>query len=772
MSTDTISKTDMVNITINGKTTAVPKGTTVYNAIQQQGINVPIFCYQNRMPPFGACRVCLVEVEKMPKLQTSCTLEAAEGMVIKTHSEKAMEGRKGILELLLINHPLDCPVCDRGGECPLQENAINYGPGESRFFEEKRHLDKHKHLGPLLVLDRERCIICARCTRFGDLIAGDHALELIDRGYKSEIGTPDDGPAESKFIGNTIMICPVGALTSEVYRFRARPWDNESVESTCTLCPVGCSFILDSRDGEIMRTRSQENPAINDIWLCDKGWFGYEFTNESDRLKTPLIRKNGQLEPGSWDEALALIAEKIKKAIPGGKIAGFGGNPLTVEDNYLFQKLMREGAGTNNVDHRIGMPIFSLTEEGMAPGMEMPLKECEELSFAVFLGLDLTEEFPVIWLRLRQAVNRGAKLLFAGHFSPETDSYFSKTILHAPSKELETIQQLTSEISALAANGNKGALFVGRQYLANHQRAKILSALDKLCRSNPGLMLNIMEGRGNSMGARQAGMHPELGPHGERIDNPGLDAARVLESAASSGWDLLYVAGADPSLKYPSKLWKDARTKLGFLVVQDLFLTHTARQADVVLPTRSYIEKYGTFINIEGRAQKIQPGKEIPAGIYSDSEIFIRLADKLDFNLDVEGEWTQRQVDGNQRSGVQIPERGEGSQELGDRLLATFAHVLFDHGVRMKHNPHLLQVVKEPSIRLNPHEAAKRKIKEGDTIQLSGNGNAITAKIKLDERVADNTVVLPIGFEEIPVHELSPNLLNGIELKLNVNGMQ
>lgn len=317
MSEQTVRQDQMIQFTIDGKAISVPKGTTVYNAARHIGIDIPIFCYHDRMPPFGACRMCLVEVEKMPKLQTACTLAATEGMVVKTQTQMAVEGREGILELLLINHPLDCPICDRGGECPLQDQAVKYGPGMSRFFEEKRHFTKPYPLGHVLMLDRERCIVCARCTRFGDIVAGDHALEFIERGYKTEVGTPDGAPPKSKFIGNTIQICPVGALTSQVYRFRARPWDNTATPSSCTLCPIGCSMTLDSRDGEIMRTRSRENREVNDIWLCDKGWFGYEFTSSPHRLVEPLIRRGIHLEPASWDEALNLIASKVKDAKKG-----------------------------------------------------------------------------------------------------------------------------------------------------------------------------------------------------------------------------------------------------------------------------------------------------------------------------------------------------------------------------------------------------------------------------------------------------------------------
>lgn len=759
----------MINLTINGKSISVPKGTTVYKAAKQLGIDIPIFCYQDRMPPFGACRMCLVEVEKMGKLQASCTLEASEGMVVKTESPTAVEGRQSIIELLLINHPLDCPICDRGGECPLQDNSYANGTGVSRFVEDKRHFKKALPLGPVLMLDRERCIVCARCTRFGDLIAGDHALEFIDRGFKTEVGTPDGKPVESKFIGNTIQICPVGALTSQVYRFRARPWDNYPTNSTCTLCPVGCSMILDSRDGEIMRTRAQENPKVNDIWLCDKGWFGYEFTSHPDRLQTPLIRRSGQLEPATWEEALWAITKKIKEVKPRGKLAALGGNPLTVEENFLFQKLMREGAGVNHLDHRIGMPILSLTEEGLPPGMEMPIAQCEELSFALLLGLDLTEEFPVIWLRLRQALNRGATVNFIGHFAPEIAKHLTTTLLHAPGKELEILKEQLPKIADLASKG-KGAIFLGRQYLASPYRKQILSELMKLRKSHPNLSLNLMEGRGNSIGARFAGMRPDLAPLGRRLVAPGLNAHQLLATTAKSGWDFLYVAGADPASKFPAKQWAEMRSKLGFLVVQDLFLTETAQQADIVLPTLSYIEKGGTFISIEGRVQTLQPGKETPENLYSDAEIFCQLAHKLDLSFSIDEAFLQQlkleRIALVHPEGFDNDKPAVSEEERADALYATFAHALFDHGVRMQHNAHVIELVKDPCVRLHPSDGAKRSIKDGDKVSLRASGNVVNAKAKLDERVAKGAVVLPLGFPEVPVQELSGNLVNGFPVEV------
>lgn len=758
---------ELITFTLDEKKIQVPKGTTIYHAAKNNGIELPIFCYHDRMPPFGACRVCLVEVEKMPKLQTSCTLEATEGMVVRTQSHPAVQGRKDILEFLLINHPLDCPICDKGGECPLQDQALEYGPGKSKFFEEKRHFTKAHSLGPVLMLDRERCIVCARCTRFGDEVAGDHALQFIERGYKTEVGTPDGGPADSKFIGNTIEICPVGALTSQVYRFRARPWDNHTTPTTCTLCPVGCSMLLDERDGQIMRTRSCENHDVNDVWLCDKGWFGYEFITHPDRLQKPLVRKNGTLTEASWDEALTLIADKLRENKENGLIAAFGGNPLTVEENYQFQQLFREGAGVDHIDHRIGTPIIPLDQEGLQPGMEMSIGECEGLKFAYLFGLDLTEEFPVIWLRLRKAINKGAKVQFLGHHAPEISRYLEKAVLHAPGKELEIIKGLQAQIEERAKDGAKGAFFIGSQYLASPYRAAILEQLAAIKEKYPHLTINLMEGNGNSLGARYAGMRPDLLPMHKQPSTFGLNAVQVVQKAASDGWDILYVAGANPAKKYPKELWKKARKGLKFLVVQDLFLTETAKEADVVLPTLSFIEKEGSFINIEGRIQKVRPGKDIPHNIYSDGEIFNLIAMRLGIMLH-QDPFFANSLD---RTHIQIsrkvtPAKTEPYKASPRSLSASFSTTLFDQGVRMKHNTHVSQLTQEPAIRIYPTDADERKILRDAKVKVSANGFSVVGKVQFDESVAKGTVILPLGFDQIPVHELGPNLLNGLPVEI------
>lgn len=744
---------NLITLTINEEVVTVPQGTTVYQAAKQLGAEIPIFCYQDRMPPFGACRVCLVEVDKMPKLQASCTLIATDGMNIKTESARAVDGRKGILELLLINHPLDCPICDKGGECPLQENAFQHGPGKSHFFEDKRKFTKPLPLGPVLMLDRERCIICSRCTRFSEEIAGDHALQMFDRGYKSEVGTKDQRDVDSKFIGNTIQICPVGALTSQVYRFRARPWDNESIKSSCTLCPVGCSMIFDSRDGEIMRTRSLENHDVNDIWLCDKGFFGYEFVSSKKRLLKPLIKKNEQFEEVSYEEALTFIVERLKKS---KNIAAFGGNPLTVEENYLFQKLMRDVLKTPHIDHRIGF------ESGVYSKMEISIGALEHLETVFLFGINLTEEFPVLWLRLRQAINKGAKVFYSGYFDTDIAKYLTENKIHTPGTEIEVVEELLKQLE----KGRRAAIFIGSQYIHRSNIANILEFLN-VFKQNNEISLNILDGSENSLGACIAGMHPDFLPLGKKTNEKGLKALDVLEEAIQNSWDTLYVAGSNPAVKFPKELFEKARKNIKCLIVQDLFLTETAKMADVVLPTLCYVEKGGSFINIEGRVQKLNPGKELPPGICSDFEIFLALSNKLGSPISIDTDF-QKALEGSFIK-LFIPEITSKEIALNKNegeLFAIFERKLFDQGVRMQKNTQLEKTVKPPRIRINGTEALKAHVNQGAAVLVSANNRSIKGYIQIDDTVADETIVLPVGFKDLAVFDLNESLFNGLRVRL------
>lgn len=748
-----------ITLTIDGKEVVVPKGTTVFEASKKLKIDLPIFCYQDRMPPFGACRVCLVEVEKMGKLQASCTLQAAEGMVVHTDSQRAVSGREEILELLLINHPLDCPICDRGGECALQEFALEHGPGESRFFEKKRQFPKAIPLGPVLTLDRERCIVCARCTRFGEIVAGDSALQFIERGYRTEVGTADGKDLESKFIGNTIMLCPVGALTSQVYRFRSRPWDNRSNATSCTLCPIGCGMHLDERDGEIQRTRSHSEPDVNDIWLCDKGWFGYEFSESKERLHAPLVKRHGKFEKISWEEALSLIAGLLHSA-PPDEVAGWAGTPLLTEELYLFQKIMREGLGVPHLDHRIGTSLRPINEESSLNGMELSLGDCEGLSYFYIVGSDITEEFPLLWLRLKQAINKGAKAVFIGHYAPEVAHLLHEVHLHKAGEELAALKEHLSKVEFKG----KGAIFLGSQYLSSGNRPQAIRACEMLCAETEGLSLNLIEGRGNHMGALWAGMRPDLGAEGAQVKKKGLDPVGVLEHARHSGWSVLYAAACDPASCYPAALWESARRNIKFFIVQDLFMTETAKQADLILPTLSFLEKNGSMVNVEGRVRQVRKGKLIPEGLMSDGEIFKFLGKKLGVNVDLPSSFSESLKSGR----IRFPKlsNSDSPQMPSAPLTATFSYALFDQRQRMLRNTHLVQLAKAPKVRIHPNEAKKWRCSDGKRVVVSSDEGETDGVIAYDEGVAEGTVVLPLGFPQFAAHELGKKLWNGLPVTL------
>ncbi len=353
-----VKKDEFVHLTIDDIPVAVPAGTLVWAAAQQAGIEIPIYCYHPKMPPLGACRMCFVEIEKLPKPpQTACTTPVSEGMIVHTKTERVLKARRGTLEFLLINHPLDCPICDKGGECDLQDFTLRHGPGGTRFDQPKRHYLKPIPVSDRVMLDRERCILCQRCTRFSSEISMDNGLVMISRGYKMEVGTAPDHAFDSIFSGNTVEMCPVGALTATAYRFKSRPWELKRIPSVCNNCSVGCNIRIDVRVDKIMRNMSRANDAIDDGWLCDRGRWGFEFVNSPQRLRTPMIRRNGQMVAVTWEQAFYTIALRLGEIIKkhgASAVGGIGSTRTTNEEAYLFQKLLRQVIGTPHVDHHHG----------------------------------------------------------------------------------------------------------------------------------------------------------------------------------------------------------------------------------------------------------------------------------------------------------------------------------------------------------------------------------------------------------------------------------
>lgn len=774
-----------VTLTIDGQRVTVPGGTTVWHAARQAGIDIPIFCYQDRMPPLGACRQCLVRVEKMGRWQTSCTLVAEEGMTVYATTPEVRAAQEMILEFLLINHPLDCPICDKGGECPLQDQAYAYGPGRSRFVELKRDFAKPISLGPVLVLDRERCVLCWRCVRFGEIIAGDDALKGFERGFQSEINTPFTEPVRSKFIGNTISICPVGALTSKSYRFLARPWDVNPVGSVCNHCGLGCAVWLDIRDDAIARVRPRETPDLNDIWLCDLGQFGYEFVHAPDRLTRPLIHKDGRLAEASWAEALDLVAGRLaaSRRHGAGRVGVLGGARLTNEDNFLVRRVFREVVETPHLDHRIdarpGSP--SLQVEW---GLRAPLAAIAQSQLLLLVGCDITEEYPIAWLRMKQAVDGGARL-YAIHPRPlEVARFLAGSLIHAPGAEGVILHQVATGLEgkslkasllreagvdpkAVAAlvedlrRATRPMVFLGRSALEGAAGAGILHAAQRL--QAAGCMIHIMRGKGNALGAALTGVLPGPG---------GWTAPEIVRQAAAGALDVLYVLGADPATEIPDRrAWAAAREATPFLIVHDLFLTETARAADVVLPALTYAEKDGTVTNLEGRIQRIQAAVRGPGEARSDARILGDLAARLGAVWSY-GSWDEifqdarRVVPGLAVDAILTPPPLAGKWAAdgalparpGELVLLT-GEALFDRGSMTSRSPAIADLAGTPDLWVHPADAARSGARDGDLVEVSAvevsAGDAhLVLRARVTKAVPQGAVYLPRGFDATPVNRL------------------
>jgi NADH-quinone oxidoreductase subunit G len=662
---------NLVKVTINGREYMLPKGMILVDAAKSVGIEIPVFCYHPKMKPVGACRMCLVEIERAPKLQTACTSPVADGMVINTRSPKAMAGQNAVIEFLLANHPLDCPVCDRGGECPLQDNTFGFGKGLSVFAEPKRHFVKPIPLSDKILLDRERCIMCYRCVRFTREIAGDETLTVLERGSWSQIGTLDGKPFDSPFSGNTIEICPVGALTSAMYRFRARPWDITNTATICSLCPVGCNVSLTIRDNKIARVLARENTPVDDGWLCDKGRFTYEFVNRADRLTQPLIRRNGELQPATWSEAIGAIRDRLQETMVKrgpGAIASLASPRGTSEEAYLLQKLMRAVIGTNNVDYTFARhPQSHHLPDDAATGSIAGL---ESANVIVLADVNPLVEQPVLDLRLKKAAGKSAKLIVIGPDKTDLVAYAAlwlpvpsakvgavaqgllaavaqenlvkhefvgsrvrgadETLQQARAIDLDQVaaesgvarEQLAQAARLYAGAGNASVLY--RRASTSAGLAEALLNLALVCGQigRPGAAIYPLVSEANEQGVIDVGALADRLPGHRRIGDAtarqtlaefwgrpipeveGIAGADLFGAIGAGQVSALYLIGHDP-VGDDTTGARAALSALDFLVVQDIFLTETAKLATVVLPGAAFAEKDGTYTNLDRRVQKL-----------------------------------------------------------------------------------------------------------------------------------------------------------------------
>jgi NADH-quinone oxidoreductase subunit G len=681
---------DLVTVTIDGRTVKVPKGTLVVEAARQAGITIPIFCYHPKLKPVGACRMCYVQIEKAPGLATACTSTVADGMIVYTNTAPVEKAQKGVIEFLLINHPLDCPVCDRGGECPLQDNAFGWGGAESRYVEEKRHYVKPIPLSPLVLLDRERCILCYRCVRFQNEIAGDDSLTVLNRGSTSEIGVLPGREFDSPFSGNTIEICPVGALTSAKYRFQARPWDIKSIPSVCPHCSVGCNLRVDVRDQQVKRHLSRENTPVDDGWLCDRGRFGYDFVNSPDRLTTPLVRRNGDLQPASWHEALEAIRDGFGEVVRSSGANAVGGviaPTSTNEEIYLFQKLFRGVIGTNNVDHDYaGQPATALDYDAVT-GSIAGLERAEVI---LLIGANPTVNQPVLSLRVRKAISLGARLVVIGgeridlareaarvlRVAPNQEGLVVSAILNvilgqdgqnaefvaARTRGIDGLKQQIGAFSPQAIAQNAGVtpeaisaivdMIAGKRVSVLYPRARgvgvegelLVAAITNLVLATgnlgrDGVGIYPLVDHANTQGAIDLGAMPNRFP-GQRGIGSIEDLARLWQrqvpseagidgmSMLTGGVQALYLAGSDPVGSGITGA-SDSLARMRFLVVQDVHLTETGRLAQVVLPGLTYAEKEGTFTNLERRVQRLRVAVTRPSDARDDWRVIQDVANWL-----------------------------------------------------------------------------------------------------------------------------------------------
>ncbi len=795
-----------VTLTIDGKQVTVPDGTLVADAAKMIGIDIPVFCHHPKLEPVGMCRMCLVEIGRpvrdratgqfvmengapkiqfMPKLETACTNRVEDGMVVLTQSEKAKDGQKGTVEFLLTSHPLDCPICDKGGECPLQNLTMAHGPGKSRFlYDEKKHMDKMVPLGELIWLDRERCIQCARCIRFQSEIAGDSVIGFDERGRSTQIVSFSDPGFDSVFSGNTSDICPVGALTTADFRFGARPWELDAQASICTQCPVGCNTTLNTRreakaDGKIVvkRVMPRQNEEVNEIWLCDKGRFAYHYAEGKTRPTKPQIRKDGKLTRASWDAATKLAGETFLAAKKNFVILASG--RLSNEDLFNLKSLSEHSEGRAYLySHMAGGELTSLV--GVGEGTNFG--NMGSGTTIVVVASNLYEEAPIWYLRVKQAAERGANLIVLNARETKLDKYASYVVRYAYGDEVKTVDDLTkkSKISDSFLKSENAVILYGSDGLGVSGSAAVASACAKLLNDSgfvgkPNNGLIGVWGRANDQGAWEMGFEVEE------------DLPKVLKGKA------VYIVGADPVADDP-KLEK-ALEGAEFVAVQDVMETATTEIANVVLPAQVFTEREGTLTSGERRVQRFYPAVPVMGDAKADFAITSQIArhmgvvlegtavsavfdilaasiksfEGLDYAklAEVKPQWpivgrgdlyyggtTYENTQGigvllsaatTRGEKVSIPkvQKEAVARPKENELLAVPVTKLYDRGTTILPAELLHERIGDARVVLHPDAAKNLGLEEGQTVNVSFNGVSSDAVVKLDDTISVGVALIP-----------------------------
>jgi NADH-quinone oxidoreductase subunit G len=687
----------MITFTIDGMEVQAPENAMLVDAAKYGDVEIPVFCYEPKLgDPVGACRMCLVEIEGIPKLQTGCSTPVKDGMVVHTGSERVHTAQRSVVEFLLVNHPLDCPVCDKGGECPLQDITFGWGPGISRFIEPKRHFVKPLELSPLVAIDRERCILCYRCVRFSQEIAEDYQLVLAERGSSSYVATFDGHPYVAPFSGNIVELCPVGALTSRPYRFRARPWEIEDAGSVCTFCPAQCNLTVTVRDERALRVLARENPEVDDGWLCDKGRFGYQSIHVDERITEPLVRDGGRLRPVSWERALSEATAGLARA--GARTGAIAGGPATNEEGLLLARLLREALCSPHLDSRFaGALELDLLRALSAPALGARTSDLEFAHAVLVLDSEPLDDAPILEVRLRKGVRRrGLRLAVASPQASSLDARAALAVRYAPGAAAaftralraalagEDHEQLARDAGAEPhAVGALAALLTGTDTpeRAAHARTRgqgqdarevvilwgerltsgpngaaaavsLLAIAERLAMaSTDGAGLLEVPAGTNGRGLREAGVLPNAGPglsapalavaprdgDGATQPIPPADARAIARALADGELSALYLLQCDPIREsaHPAQ-WARALARASTVIAHAAFLTEAiAEHADVVFPAESYAEKEGTIVHPDGRLQRLRPAIARPGAVRAGWQVLTEVGLRMGVDLDV-----------------------------------------------------------------------------------------------------------------------------------------
>jgi NADH-quinone oxidoreductase subunit G len=793
---------DGVTVTIDGFEITVPKGTLVIRAAEQLGIEIPRFCDHPLLDPVGACRQCLVHIEGQPKPPASCTTTCTEGMVVHTQltSPVAAKAQRGMMEFLLLNHPLDCPMCDKGGECPLQNQAMSAGQGETRFNGTKRTFAKPVPLSAQVLLDRERCVQCARCTRFSEQIAGDPMIELFERGPQEQIGIADGAPFDSYFSGNTVQICPVGALTGASYRFRARPFDLVSTPSVCEHCASGCRQRTDHRRGAVTRRLAGDDPQVNEEWNCDKGRWAFTYATQPDRLISPLVRDaDGVLQPASWPEAIAAAAAGL--LAERGRTGVLTGGRLTLEDSYAYAKFARVALASNDIDTR-ARPHSAEETQFLADSVAGRLSGVtyaglERASAVLLAGFEPQDESPIVFLRLRKAARAGRLAVYslAALAAPGLERMSGTLLPTVPGHEAEALGRLASGTGLDEAG--RGAAEALRQpgavILAGERLAEVPGALSAAARlaEVTGARLAWIPRRAGERGAIEAGALPVVLPGGRAVTDqaaraevarvwgvaslppdPGRDTAHILAAAAVGDIGGLVIAGVDPSDLPDPAAALDALERTQFLVSLELRASAVTDRADVVLPIAAVAEKAGTFVNWEGRPGSFGAALAVPE-IRTDLQVLGMLADQMDVHLGLpDAAAARRELEElevlSARAGstatTGMPAATAGPEVTprastvpvahqhpgrGQALLATW-HSLLDAGRMQDGEPNLAATARAAVARMSAQTAAEAGVGDGGKVTVATERGAITVPAEVAD-MPDRVVWLPTNSAGCPV---------------------